>query len=599
METALPPFSLSFWYFWSRAAVGTNIQVPKGPRWFVPRRETTRLKIRRFKSVLVIDSFFLFAAVLFSTLPYVAKLGFYSDDWYNLAVLSQHSNKGISAEIHGLYEADRTMMQRPVQALYFAVAFKVFGMHALPYHLLNVAAIGAATVLLYLTTRELSAERWVPFLIALGFGLVPHYSTDRFWFTMQHANLSVAFAFLGTWFTTRAVSQGVRNPAKWFAVGAALFTLSFLSYEVMLGWIAASIGFVIVRSYLRSRRTVGMKRVPRSVIVVIIPLVITGMLKVLTQKYISRHHHFLGNLGLHARDALEQAIQFNFWSFGLKMPLLLVTLYRHSALSWNSVVLATILAVLVIAYLWCNLDPSSIPSPPACARLVLIGLFVFALGYALFFAVPQDTFEFTSTGLDNRVAIASAPGAACMLVALAGLACAPLKSQRWRLRCFSFLIGAICLANCLVVDGIAFYWMDAAAQQSQILRSLAVDAPSLPAGSVLLLDGFCRYSGPGFIFEADGDATGAIRILLKDPTLRSDVMSPDVHFDRTAVDTSYYGAPEQQYPYGRQLLVYNVRFRRMRPLLSQSDAQNYLRTPNRYREGGCPAGRDGSGEKIF
>jgi len=173
-----------------------------------------------------------------------------------------------------------------------------------------------------------------------------------------------------------------------------------------------------------------------------------------------------------------------------------------------------------------------------------------------------------------------------------------VRSELWRVRCFSVLMGLVCAANCLVIDGIASYWIDAASQQRHILKSLVADSAGIPSGSEVLLDGFCRYSGPGFIFEADGDATGAVQIALNNPSIKSDVISPDVHFDGTAVDTTYYGAPEQRYPYGRQLFIYDVRSRTITNLSSQSDAQNYFQRTDRS-SGKCPAGRDGNGVDIF
>jgi len=540
----------------------------------------------------------LLAAVAVSALPYVLNLGFYSDDWYNLTVLWQKSTSGIAGQIHGLYQADHTMMQRPVQALYFATAFKLFGMHAVPYHLLNITAIAAATVTLYVAGGEVFGERWLAFVIALCFGLMPHYTSDRFWFTMQHANLSAAFAFLGTWSISRGTHGNAVRPAKWFILGAALFTLSFLSYEVMLGWIVASIVLVTGRSYMANRKAMEPQRRLRGILLVVVPLIIVGLLKIASQRYISTHHHFFANLALHLRDAIAQAIEFNFWSFGLKLPMLIATLLRHSALDWNSAASAGLVGVIAIAYLWRNFDSASIPNPWGCVRLALLGLAVFGLGYALFIAVPPETFAFTSAGLDNRVTIGAAPGAACVLVALAALACAPVRSELWRVRCFSVLMGLVCAANCLVIDGIASYWIDAASQQRHILKSLVADSAGIPSGSEVLLDGFCRYSGPGFIFEADGDATGAVQIALNNPSIKSDVISPDVHFDGTAVDTTYYGAPEQRYPYGRQLFIYDVRSRTITNLSSQSDAQNYFQRTDRS-SGKCPAGRDGNGVDIF
>ena len=149
------------------------------------------------------------------------------------------------------------------------------------------------------------------------------------------------------------------------------------------------------------------------------------------------------------------------------------------------------------------------------------------------------------------------------------------------------------------MNGIAFFWVDAASQQSAILKSVVANVRSLPHGSVLLLDGFCRYSGPGVVFETDWDATGAIQLALRDYSLVSDVVSPNLHFEQGAVETTMYGEAERHYPYGNQLFVYNVRHNNLTSLPSQEAATAYLRAMNPTGDSGCPAAHEGDGTKMF
>jgi hypothetical protein len=151
----------------------------------------------------------------------------------------------------------------------------------------------------------------------------------------------------------------------------------------------------------------------------------------------------------------------------------------------------------------------------------------------------------------------------------------------------------------LVVSGIAFFWADASAQQAAILRSVATNVRSLPHESVLLLDGFCRYSGPGVIFETDGDASGAIRLTSGDFSLSGDVVSPNLHFADNGVETTMYGEEENQYAYGNHLFVYNVRENALKSLPSKTAADAYLSTENHSGISDCPAAREGDGARIF
>ena len=121
----------------------------------------------------------------------------------------------------------------------------------------------------------------------------------------------------------------------------------------------------------------------------------------------------------------------------------------------------------------------------------------------------------------------------------------------------------------------------------------------LPHGSVVLLDGFCRYSGPGVVFETDWDATGAIQLTLRDYSLLSDVVSPNLHFEQGAAETMMYGDVEGRYPYSNQLFVYNVRHNTLTSLPTEEAALTYLRTMNPTGDSGCPAAHEGDGTRVF
>ncbi len=153
--------------------------------------------------------------------------------------------------------------------------------------------------------------------------------------------------------------------------------------------------------------------------------------------------------------------------------------------------------------------------------------------------------------------------------------------------------------NSLVVSGIGFYWVEAATRQTTILHSVAANIPALPEGSVLLLDGFCRYTGPAVVFETDWDATGAIRLALKDFSLTGDVVSSNAHFNQTAVDMTMYGTAEGHYSYGDQLFVFNVMHNSLTALRSKEDGLSYLRAMNPSGDSRCEPGVEGDGVKVF
>jgi hypothetical protein len=547
------------------------------------------------------DCAFLFGVVLLSALPYLSGLGFHGDDWWYQAEFAKSADQSLGKVFLHEWTGDSDALVRPVMVAYVVLSYRAFGQHAMPYHLVNTAVLGLTIALLYLALNELQLGRWLAFVIALLFGLLPHYSTDRFWFASHQATFCMALALLGIYALLRSARQNEPHPKMWSALAVISMVLSILSYEVAAGLIVATIGILGWRRVadsrvLRKQRFARLGGIAATAAV----LLVVGIMKIRAQNRIAYHHHllrFLPRLGRLSLHAMTQAIQFNFWTYGLKMPRVLLSLYRHSALSVAALAIATIIAFCVAAYLWRHMEPSAFPSRHTCIWLIAFGFFVFGLGYGVF--ILGLGFDFSSAGINNRVTIASAVGASCVLVAMTGLVCSLLKSDLTRARAFSLAIGFSCGINSLIVCGIGFFWVDAASQQAAILESVAANVRSLPHGSVLLLDGFCRFSGPGVVFESDWDVTGAIQLALGDFSLTSDVVSPNMSFNNVSADSTIYGGPDGHYPYGNQLFVYNVRYRILTALPSRESATDYLRAMNPTGDSGCPAGHEGDGEKVF
>ena len=545
-----------------------------------------------------VDCAILFCLIVLSTLPYLFRLGFYADDWPCHSILAQSSGQGLGASFRALSSADPNFLMRPVQLAYLVLSFKAFGLQALPYHLVNIAVLGLVTVLLYLMLTELRMGRKLAFAIAVVFGFLPHYSTDRIWMSSQQATLCMAFAFLGVCAFSRSVRAEEEHRGAWAFLAFLALALSILSYEVAFGLVVASLGVIGWMSYSDSRASSkrALMRIGGIACTAAVLLLVMWA-KFRRQRNVTYHGRFFTHIWGSIWHLIVQAFQFNLWTYFLRMPAILATLYRHSALSFAAVATAAVLFCFVTAYLWRLMKPSEIPTRRTCLWLIAAGFGVFALGYSLFLSNVYT--NFSSIGLSNRVVIGSAPGAACTLVAIAGLMCSVFKSEIARARVFAFAIGMICGANSLVVSGITSFWADAASQQSEVLRSVAANVRSLPQGSVLLLDAFCRFSGPGIVFEEGDDATGAIELTLSDFSVGGDVISPAMRFGETAVETSPEGQFSDRYPYGDHLLVYNLQRKSLTMLRSKAAATSYLSAVNPTGDGGCPAGEEGDGAQIF
>ncbi|MGD0156518.1 MAG: hypothetical protein ABSB50_10485 [Terracidiphilus sp.] len=548
----------------------------------------------------LMDSTFLAAVVLLSAIPYVTGLGLYSDDWAYQCGFAQRAGLSSFALFRYLVRYDANVRVRPVQAVYMVLDYKAFGGNEPAHGVLGVAVLGAAVAFLYLVLRELNVERHAALAIAAVYGVLPHDSVIRFWFSSQQAIISIVFALAGIYALLRSVRPDTVHSMSWITASIVSFILSFLSYEVAVGLIAASIAAIVWRRYREARLSGRGLRTLAGIGVMLAALFVAGIIKIRMQQRVIYHHHllrFLGRLGSMAAHTGAQMVQFNLWAYLLHLPWVIAHMWQHSALTATAITIAIAIAFAVSVYLWRNMGPNDALNWRNCLLLIAAGFVVFLLGILLF--VRDLTWDYAAPGEGDRISVAAALGAALILVALTGLLCSAIKWPVVRVRVFSILIGVACGLNSLAVSGIGYYWDDAAAKQKLILQSVKANVRGLPQRSVLLLDGFCRYSGAAPVFETDWDTSGAIEITLGDYSLRGDVISPNAHFGEAGVDTTMYGEPEGHYPYGDHFFVYNVRSQSLAGLESQQATMAYLREMNPTGDSGCPPADDGAGVAIF
>lgn len=540
----------------------------------------------------ILDALFLFSSVVVSALPYLTGLGFYEDDWSYNSALAQAPRHNIAAMLRTLFVLDDDLRLRPVQAAYVALRYRAFGRHPLPWHIVDQVVLGLAVVAFYLAMRELLNNRPLAFTVALVFGLLPHYSSDRVW-TAMAAGLCALFAYGGIFALTRSVTGRNNHPKSWLILAVAAMALSILSYEVEFGLIAMS---VLVAGWWVYRRA-GMSASPARGRIAGIASVGAVLLAIFLAKAhletrITYHRHIFNRLGAIFERALSQAVRFNLWTYVLHMPVVLAGLYHHSAFSRAAIGIAVLVTCATALYLWRSPGLSSLPSPVTCLWLLLTGFVIFALGFGLFSTITA--IDFTTMGPDNRVAIASALGAACVLVSIAGLLCNLLKPAV-RARSYAVAIALICGTNCLVMSGIGHFWVDAAQRQQAVVQSVQSNVRDLPHGAVLLLDGVCRYSGPAVVFDTEYDTRGVIQLALRDSSLDSNIISSTTYFGAAAIKMMY----AEPYPYGKNVFVYNVPNARLLNLTSQEAATAYLRAMNPAGGSGCPPVQEGMGARVY
>jgi len=544
------------------------------------------------------DGAAIFGTVMVSALPYLSGLGFYGDDWQYQETLVRFTSQGLGTIIPKMINLDSHFLLRPVQLACLVFGFKAFGQNPTPYHVVISACLGLAACLLYLALRELGIERVLAFAIGMVFGLLPHYSTDRFWISSHQAVLCVAFALLGIYALSRSVRPEEHSSAKWMTIAVSALVLSILSYEVAFGFIIAALVFIGWRSYRDFNRVTIRPTCVLAYIAGTTALVmLVWILKARVQTAAVYHGHLFKRFGELSWHAIAQAVLFNLWTWGLHLPSVVISLYRSSALGWGAAAVAMIIALFVAYYTRRLIEPATLPSRAAYCSLAAGGFLQFGLGYMIFFAGPNT--NFSTLGTFNRVAIASALGASCVEVASVGLLCSIVKNEKLRAGVFSVAIGVICGVNTLIVNGIGHFWVDSASQQAAILRSLAASVRSLPSGSVLLLDGFCRYSDPRVVvFGASEDTTSAIRLALNDHSLTGDVVSPILLLDNPTAESTTADEPTPHYSYGDRLFVYNVKWHTLAKLPSREAAIDYVRKLS-PADDGCPTAEIEKDAKIF
>src|SRR5262245_43607064 len=187
------------------------------------------------------DSLFLAAIVLLSCSLYVARLGFYSDDWSFLDKMSRAGSGSIPELFRSLYEPRSAM--RPGELLSVATLYSFSGLQPIGYHLANSLIFVVMAEFLYLALRELNVGRLLAVSTALVFVLLPHYSANRFWFSTVAHTLSMTLYF-GSLYALLCALKARDGPRCWSWLGASLAALaaSALCYEVPLPLFVLSAG---------------------------------------------------------------------------------------------------------------------------------------------------------------------------------------------------------------------------------------------------------------------------------------------------------------------------------------------------------------------
>ena len=528
------------------------------------------------------DCAFLVLVVVLSALLYVGGLGFYGDDWGYFSELSEARDRSLQGLVQGLYARDVPLQQRPVQLVYVAVTYSVFGVHPLGYHVVGAAMLIAIALLLYAVVRELAQPRAFALSIALLYVLLPNYTGARLWFGAHTAVLSVVFLVLSAYAALRAL-RARRLFAAWVALGAASVVASGMAYEVTLPVFGVVVGVVA----LQAARTHGERLAPvlaSARMVALLGSYVLALASVLAFKAsvtqrIGIDEPYLEYLARVARGS----VQVNFGAYGVGLPYVVSWIAAHAP-SAEVFGLAAVVGLMAGAYLAKLMTAERGALRLTSVRYVVAGLCVFITGYAVFLVPTLVAFE--SAGRENRVGTAATVGVAIVYTGVLTGA-ASLFRPSWRRAAFGTAAGVLCALAFVITNTQARFWIDAYEKQRAIDERIAGDVERLPHEGLLVLDGVCLQSRGAWILTGARDLTGLLRLRRGRNDIRAAAISRPVLVDSDGVRVKAFDAVAF-FPYGENLLVYNYRRRATYRLRNHADAQAYFASREFRAERECP-----------
>lgn len=525
--------------------------------------------------------------------PYLGRLGFYSDDWAYLGSLrsfGDFSNAGRSAA----FNFAEAFHQRPTQAFLVRMLFRAFGLEPLGYYVVDAIIFVAMAVFLYLVLRELRLPRVPSLAIPTIFVLLPNYSSVRFWPITFSYQLSMAAYFFSLFANIRALRGTRHSYWGWGLLGITALVVSGLGIELALPLFVANLGLLWYLWRTREGRA-DIAELSKARLILLLGGNLAALILVVAYKSVtSVQTGISGSYVRHVARIATGSIAMNFGSDGLDLPLAL----RWSLRQVGPMVIAAVILLSLVVFIYLILlGRRTRPlDRRGSKRLMGAGVAVFALGYAIF--LTNDRILFTSTGPNNRVAIAASVGVAMIAYGVVGWVSSWLRSVAWRAFVVSLLTAGLCLSGFLMNSGLAESWSQSWARQRQILADIRSHVPPPPPHSALILDGTCPYIGPAMVFESNWDLSGALEVIYQDPTIRADVTSDHLEVGDQGLRTTIFGDHHTFYPYGDRLFVYDITRTEVVPLRDAQSARRYF-AGNESRRSFCLRGFAGIGVPIL
>lgn len=523
--------------------------------------------------------------------PFLTSLGFYSDDWW---IFHQFQN-ALANHSFGLETTYRGFEARPLQGMYLAALYYVFGLDPLGYHLVNTAVLAAAIVSFYRLLVRMRIERAIAFAAVAIFIVLPQLSTARIWYSTFQIPLSMLFAMLSLHAQLGFATKG----NKWRIAEAAIWAiLSIAAYEIFAPLIVAFPLWLVLEARKEGRTGANARRYAWLAGAALATVALTVLAKsAVTDRAQAPdlHMYMKGLLRLVKPDYdwrsegslnIFATIEVNLWQ-----PL--VGLVRGTAAAFRGELpIAAVLAAIVVASLtfWrLSARKSDDAAVISASGALLIGVVAFLAGHATFLINSQILFS--PTGMGNRALVGMAPGLALAAAGLLALVCRAAPRNGAML--FAAATSIVVLTAAWRSEQIYKYWAESWSIEQRVLASARSDLKHIPPKSTVIFDGVCPYHGPGVVMET-WEAADMLSLTLG-REVWADTSSDRMEIRPEGLTTTIYDE-RQIYPYGPNLYVYDPGRHFLMPLPDRETAFAYFSSSSALRK--CPQGYVGQGVLI-
>jgi hypothetical protein len=539
--------------------------------------------------------------MLLSLMLYLTKIGFYSDDWIYLGYYKVAADQSLG-NLYNTLAGSPNIRSRPVQAMLQALLYWLFGLQPLGHHLVNASIILVGVLLFYQVLRRLQIERMVALSIPLVFLLLPHYSTDRLWYSSFMVSLSMTLYFISLFADLQVLETKGVKMWLWKILSILGLVSSALSYEIfipfffitpiLVWWKAQQLNGSMAGQPLANRKW------PLLFSLNLLAIILVVVFKLNTSSRMGLPGGMLMQV-LWFGKLMAKATFVSYGEYGLALPAIVLSLVFNYP-NIPVLVVGCLVGLFVFGYLYLATDKVEKykESKPLFFYLLCFGLIVFGAGYAIF--LTNRNALITPAGINNRIALASAVGIAISFVGIIGWLSTYLSSAKLFRTVYNLLIALLCTCSFIVSNTIASFWVESTRQQQQIIADIRDQFHTLPNGTTLVLDGICPYTGPAVVFESSWDLSGALMIIYNTWDIYADVVTPNMKIENDGLATLMYGgANYTHHPYNDKLFIYHIGRKSVHYLPDAKAAQTYFQQYNPDFSNDCPEGKEGAGVDIF